>query len=579
MSSSYPSRAAFIFDVPEPRGLSGKFIYRYFLRDEKASTDSFGSDESFQRHGRKNAREILLTFDAAKDSVGVGTGNSSLGFTEAEKRKIFSENLNNIVSELTVGSRSFTTMLIQDKSANAALQLAVENSLKVYKKKTKGLSPIQKILNYGSISQELDAQSILDYTDVDAANEYTTFDPKTGDTVAKTGEGDVSKLAFSIAVNDKFAGDLVSKAKTAALSPIFDALDTVSSAAVNVSKSSSSSDTSKVIEIDDYEPSTVPISSTVVDVDTSSVYGNILLGYLIQKYEIAAGGSQIPLDQFIITNPRQTSYIDNQVTYGKRYQYSIRSVYAVRMLSYDGSNFVSCDYLMSSRESPNVEILCEEAKPPPPPVDLRFWFSQERKFHIEWQHPFNKQEDIKRYQVFRRRSIEEPFQLLAELDFDDSIVKTPKSDNLIPNSVIFSSFPVASYIDENFDLDSSYIYAVCSLDARDLSSGYSEQFSVKFERQYGKLKIARVASAGAPKPYPNFTLDRPITLDSMKTSGFKKVSVYFDPDYLKVLDLREKDLQHLATSKNSPSYSIQFINIDLQQDARVSISVVDKRQS
>lgn len=579
MSSSYPSRAAFVFDVPEPSGLSAKFIYRYFLKDEKATTDSFGSEESFQRHGRKNAREIQLTFAAAKNSVGIGTGGSSLGFTEAEKRKIFVENIDSIVSELTVGSRSFTTILIQDKSANAALQLAVENSLRVYKKKTKGLSPIQKILNYGSISQELDAQSILDYTDVDAANEYTTFDPKTGDTVTKTGEGDVSKLSFSLAVNDKFVGDLVAKAKTAALSPIFDALDPIAASAINTSKLSSSSDPSKVIEIDDFEPSTTPISSTVVDVDTSSVYGNVLLGYLIQKYEIQSDGSQVQVDRFVITNPSQTSYVDNQVIYGKRYQYSIRSVYVVRILSYDGSNFVSCDYLMSSRESPNIEVLCEEAKPPPAPVDLRFWFSQERKFHIEWQHPFNKQEDIKRYQVFRRRNIDEPFQLLAELDFDDSVIKTPKSDNLIPNSVIFSGFPVATYIDESFNLDSSYIYAICSIDARDLSSGYSEQFSVRFERQYGKLKIERIAAAGAPKPYPNFTLDRPITLDSIKTSGFKKASIYFDPDYLKILDLREKDLQHLATSKDSPSYSIQFINIDLQQDARVSISVVDKRQS
>ena len=579
MSSSYPSRAAFVFDVPEPSGLSARFIYRYFLRDEKSSTDTFGSEESFQRHGLKNAREILLTFAAAKNSVGIGTGQSSLGFTEAEKRKIFVENLDSIASELSVGSRSFTTILVQDKSANAALQLAVENSLRVYKKKTKGLSPIQKILNYGSISKELDAQSILDYTDIDAANEYTTFDPKTGNTVTKTGEGDVSKLSFSLSVNDKFVGDLITKAKTAALSPIFDALDPIVPTALNVSKSSSASDPSKVIEIDDYEPSAVPISSTVVDVDTSSVYGNVLLGYLIQKYEIDSSGNQTQVDRFVITNPNLTSYTDNQVAYGKRYQYSIKSVYAVRILSYDGANFVSCDYLISSRESPNVEVLCEEAKPPPPPVDLKFWFSQERKFHIEWQHPFNKQEDIKRYQVFRRRSIDEPFQLLSELDFDDSTVKTPKSDKLLSNSVIFSSFPVASYIDESFDLDSNYIYAVCSLDARDLSSGYSEQFSVTFERQYGKLRVDRVASAGAPKPYPNFTLDKPITLDSMKTSGFKRASIYFDPDYLKVLDLREKDLKHLATSKDSPSYSIQFINIDLQQDARVSISVIDKRQS
>ena len=579
MSSSYPSRAAFVFDVPEPSGLNAKFLYRYFLKNEKASIDSFGSEESFRRHGNKPAREILLSYEAARESIGVGTGDSSLGFTEAEKSKIFTENLDNLVSELSVGSRSFTTVLLQDKHANAALQLAVENSLRVHKKKTKGLSPIQKVLNYGSISQELDAQSVLDYTDIDAANEYTTFDPKTGQIISKTGEGDVGKLSFSASINNKFLEDLVSKSKTAALSPIFDAIDAISAESQRITQRSASSDPSKIVEIDDYEPSAVPVSSTVVDVDTASVYGNVLLGYLIQKYEVGSDGSITFIDRFTITNPRQTKHSDYAVVYGKRYQYSIQSVYLVRILSYDGSNFVSCDYLMTSRESPTIEVLCEEAKPPPPPVDIRFWLSQERKFHIEWQHPFNKQEDIKRYQVFRRRSINEPFQLLAELDFDDSEVKTPKSDNLIPSSVLFSNFPVGSYIDELFDLDGSYIYAVCSIDARDLSSGYSEQFSVRFERQYGKLRIDRVSAAGAPKPYPNFMLDRPVTIDSMKVSGFKKASVYFDPDYLKVLDLREKDLRHLATSNESPSYSIQFINIDLQQDAKVSISIVDNRQS
>ena len=577
MNSTYPSKAAFIFDVPEPSGISTKFIYNYFLKDEKVSTDTRGSESSFERHGRRFAREILVSFSPSAETIGIGTGQKILQFTSSEKSKIFLENLDKISNELSVGSRAYTTILIQDPAANSALQYAIENSLTLNKVKTSGLSPIQKILKYGSLSTGVDTQSALDYTDIDATNQFTTFDPTTGEPIAKVGEGDVSKLAFAISINNKFLSDIVTRSQNSALSPIYDSVAPIIDSSNNITQTSVSSDVSSIIEIDDFEPSTIPVSTTILDVDTMTVYGNTLLGYLITKQVVNPDGSVENLASFTVTNPKQSSFVDNEISYGKRYRYSIQSVYLVRILSYDGSNLISSDYLISSRQSPYSEVLCEEANPPPPPVDLRFWFSAEKKFFIEWQHPLNKQEDIKRYQVFRRRDIAEPFQLIAELDFDDSVVLTPRSEKIPPQLKFKLQHAVASFMDKSFGLDTSYIYAVCSVDARDLSSGYSEQFQVIYQREYGKLKVTRLASAGAPKPYPNFTLDRPLTVDSIKTSGFTTLKVYFDPDYLQILDLREKDLNHLATSAEKPTYSVQMINIDLQQDAKVSFSIVDKR--
>jgi len=577
MNSSYPSKAAFIFDVPEPSGISAKFRYRYFQRDEKISDNTKGTDSEFRRHGQSYARDILIEFSPATSTIGIGTGQKKLQFTSAEKTKIFLENISAISNELSVGSRAYTTVIVQDPTANAALQYAIENSLAVNKKPSAGLSPIQKVLKYGSLPTEVDTQSLLDYTDVDATNEYSTFDPVTGDVVSKVGEGDVGKLAFSLTINNKFISDVAIRSQKAALSPIFDSIEPILSSANSISQSSASSDKSSVIEIDDFEPSTTPVSTTVLDVDTMSVYGNTLLGYLITKQIVNQDGTVQDLASFAVTNPSQASFVDTAIIYGQRYRYSIQSVYLVRILSYDGSDLISSDYLISSRQSPFSEVLCEEAKPPPHPVDLRFWFTQEKKFYIEWQHPFNRQEDVKRYQVFRRRSISEPFQLIAELDFDDSAVKTPRAEKIPNQSKLAYQYPTATFYDKSFGLDSDYIYSVCSVDARDLSSGYSEQFRVTFQREYAKLKVERIASAGAPKPYPNFTLDRPLTVDSIKTSGSSKLKVYFDPDYLQVLDIKEKDLGHLATSPDSPTYSVQMINVDLQQDSKVSFSVVDKR--
>lgn len=577
MKSSYPSKAAFVFDVPEPSGIESKFVYRYFLKNEKVSEDTQGSQESFRRHGNLHAREILLSFSPAVSTIGVGTGQSSLQFTSQEKLRIFQENLDKISSELAVGSRAMVNIVVQDMAANARLQHAIESSLLINRKKVTGLSPIQKVLRYGSVSSETDAQSILDYTNIDASNEYLTFDPKTGDAISKVGEGDVGKLAFSLSLNRKFAVDIIARSKNSPANPISDSLDSISGEVSSISTASINSDPSKTIDVDDFEPATVPASSQAIDLDSLSVYGNTLLGYLVTKSFVEEDGSIVELEQIIVSNPLQSSYLDTKIIYGKRYRYGIQSVYLVRLTSYDGTGIVASDYLISSRQSPITEVLCEEAQPPLPPGKLDFWFSNEKKLHVEWQYPLNKQEDIKRYQVFRRRNTREPFQLLAELDFDDSDLKTPRGEKIPPQAKRVSSQPVSYFIDESYGIDSDYIYAVCSIDARDLSSGYSEQFRVRFLREQGKLQIDRIAAQGSPKPYPNFTLDSPLTVDSIKASGFTQAKIYFDPDYLSILDIREKDLGHLVTSKENPSYSIQFINVDLQQDAKVSFSVIDNR--
>ena len=70
-------------------------------------------------------------------------------------------------------------------------------------------------------------------------------------------------------------------------------------------------------------------------------------------------------------------------------------------------------------------ILCVENKPPPPPTNLRANFDFVRLIpRISWQFPINKQRDIKRFQVFKRHSFNEPFTLMAEYDFDNSVSKT-----------------------------------------------------------------------------------------------------------------------------------------------------------
>ena len=119
--------------------------------------------------------------------------------------------------------------------------------------------------------------------------------------------------------------------------------------------------------------------------------------------------------------------------------------------------------------------------------------------NIEWTHPFNKQEDIKYYQVFRRARRDEGFKLIKQYNFQDARPAIPLPEKIPEYLIIRSQYPVSSCQDEEFTLDSNFIYSVCSVDAHGMSSGYSEQFQVRWDRSTGKLDTRMLSEAGAAK--------------------------------------------------------------------------------
>jgi hypothetical protein len=113
---------------------------------------------------------------------------------------------------------------------------------------------------------------------------------------------------------------------------------------------------------------------------------------------------------------------------------------------------------------------------------------------------------VKKFQVFRRASIDEPFQLLKMYDFDDSEIKAEENETVFQGLVEVQSNPSTLYIDPDFKKDSKFIYAVVSIDAHGLTSNYSDQFEVTFDRFKNRVIKKRISASGAPKPYPNMYL-------------------------------------------------------------------------
>ena len=125
-----------------------------------------------------------------------------------------------------------------------------------------------------------------------------------------------------------------------------------------------------------------------------------------------------------------------------------------------------------------------------------------------WDFPFNKQQDIKRFQIYRRDALDKPFELLREIDFDNSTIRkdlTASSGN--KNNIRRASSPLCCFYDTEFNIESSYIYAVAAIDARGMTSGYSSQFIVSYNRFTNKTNAEFISKEGAPKPYPNIFLE------------------------------------------------------------------------
>lgn len=300
-----------------------------------------------------------------------------------------------------------------------------------------------------------------------------------------------------------------------------------------------------------------------------------LLGYMIEKFSDDPAESYPK--RFIV--PRGTrSYLDVAIKYGKTYSYRIRSivaVYTVAEVVYETSEPRSCIMPFVSKPTKLVSLKASESIPPDSPADFNpLWNYQDSTLQLIWSFPNNYQRDIKYWQIFRRSSINEPFTLIRMIDFDDSTVRSQFPETIDPSLISKFQSSVNYYVDPEFSKDSDYIYTMCSVDAHGQSSNYGMQFRVRFDRYKNKLIKELISPSGAMKQYPNTYLNAELTLDSVKSSGATKMRIYFDPEYLVVTDVNEREKNFLRTS-DSAIYQLQLINIDRQKQSEVIISISD----
>jgi hypothetical protein len=328
-----------------------------------------------------------------------------------------------------------------------------------------------------------------------------------------------------------------------------------------------------------------------------------IVGYVADKFQILPDGTYKKMNPVIIENPNATQLYDPSIKYGARYSYQLRTIalvtfeaVAVNPPKPNDDDVYIVKALVSSRPTRSIVIDCVENVPPAPPSDFKVsWDYSVNRPRLTWNFPVTLQRDVKQFQIFRRLNIDEPFKLVRQYDFDDSVLKLPNNETPDPLLVKELDGPRTVFIDEDFNKESSsYIYAVCCIDAHGYSSNYSTQFKVWFNSFKNKIERKLISPSNAPKSLPNLFLQEDAFIDTIKTSGFEYVKVYFEPEYLKIFKRAEEEspgilgsggklipkdeIPFLSTDIKNGRYVLQLINTDLQKQKSVTITLKDERK-
>lgn len=557
--------------LPDGENIEAKFVYNYYTRDEGISEaafttlDGIDADSDQYQFVAENweegvyPRQVEIVFKSPNEfpSLRLDTG---LLATAVEEQKV--------VFEDAPFENGFSSILIHDTSVDEKIYGSTRISTPETSTLSSGISQdflnIQRLQSAGLRFSRAQTRSQID----------------------ELYDNDVKTANLGISLNNLFVADVLSTATRWQSSAFADefAAALVESENVQSEERESITNPFSITENEiDIEIDSLFSTFTSADVSSGSFEGEIgsfKVGYIIEKYGEQLDGTTLRYPDIVIEDPDQSSYLDPNVRYGATYKYKIRTIYVTTIIGVDESETSSTEgfdisIVLFGSEGAFTTIQCIESIPPSPPVNISFQQTLDG-LYIRWNFPVNSQKDIKRFQVFRREDLSSPFELLKEINFDQTILPYTSGETVPQDKTQSEAGPVKHYLDTEFvEIESDYIYALCCIDAHGYSSSYSEQFRVRFDKITGKILITRVSTAGAPKPYPNVNVEGDFFADLIKDSGHSRIRVYFDPEYLDVT--RDGNSLSLisTTDYSDVNYKLSLTEINLGQNQTVDISIGD----
>jgi len=501
---------------------------------------------------------------------------------KSTKKPVTSKKNTSIITKQAVRSASKKPSKKRNKKEILKTESQLKEVLAQIRKKSYSPQQLAKYVNK-KISKEVDPLLITESL-TDLNKDGVIFRDSNGNEIKKKSLiSDLKNVRQLLQINNRFLHKTLETIKENGFTIFTDEIDTLLEEARAIEKDSKGKDPSTLAGNDyDFEIEEF-VGYKYVDPDAYEPKKEIL-GFIIEKTEMNENGEfSIKHDPIILESSRNNTFADTKIKYGATYSYNIRSIALVEAQAEEteSGDLVVLQFMVSSKPSESIEITCEEVIPPPPPADFSVhWDRSSESALLTWSFPVNTQRDIKQWQIFRRSSIEEPFELIQLFDFNDAVVPEPNGFPENPDKVLveYLDGPQNFFYDFEFTKDSSYIYAICSVDAHGFSSGYSIQIECSFDKFHNKLEQTLISPSGAPKAYPNIHLYSDTFVDTIRDSGHKGFQIIFDPEYLEVTDSEGSDLKLLRTDEDS-FYKMNIINVDLQEQKNVEIRLVDNRTS
>lgn len=290
-------------------------------------------------------------------------------------------------------------------------------------------------------------------------------------------------------------------------------------------------------------------------------------GLLIERTQVNVPGKRFATTTSYVQSADRVVYRDPAVKYGATYRYVVSTVCDVTIPAISDAGVLGVVTVACRSSGTIANITCVENVPPPPPSDLNVTHVNGALL-LTWCMPVNVQRDIARFQVFKRASLQVPFTLLAELDFSVYDADTGERPEL---SYVVNE-PTMQYADGSFTPGD--IYAVVSIDAHGLTSGYSQQLHVTLRND--RAFVRRAVPAGCPKAYPNLYYESDPFPDITFEQGKASIDIAFTPQHLSIRSARGTP-EPIVVMDTRGYYALQVISLDALVARTVKITIADAR--
>lgn len=429
MAKSLPSKKITVVNAPEVSDFRASFDYNFFMPDERTNESgqiapgfitkrpsenfdsSFVESRNFQvkvpRLCRLDWKPVLGT----KDYIAINTS--------------IKKYYNKIHNEQNFASSDFSNISFQDTGADQRLNFFVRRALEEVQKGFAPPSTPESPLDVSRALNSLTPPSVngkfLTSILVNLKDLGVTFVTKQNkESIAKTLTRQIQLTKNKLQLNNRVISRLLSSTTENPIGLFEDEAEALMAEATQRETAAVGATNASVLTEGEYDLEVLEYIG-IRNIDAPAAFDSLVqpVGYVIDKQEILPDGTVIDKSPIIVESPLAGTTVDLKIRYGAKYMYRIRSVVFVEVQAQDleTDNLVAISFLVCSQQSAARTISCEESVPPPPPADLNIaWDYKNTAARITWAFPTNPQRDIKYFQIFRRTSINVPFELIKQFD-------------------------------------------------------------------------------------------------------------------------------------------------------------------